>query len=175
MADSVAAAAPRRRMSLLPVLVAVLALAVVGLAVAAGLLGARLATLRGEQDDQSEALAAARQAVTNVVSFDYRTLSKQFAVLAADSTGPFRSDLSKYEAAVRQQFTSRHLVSHGVIDDAAVASASGSQASVLVAVDDTITVAGASSSGVTPQRYRMIVTMVHRGGRWLLDNITVAS
>lgn len=175
MATSVAVRAPRRKVTPLPALVALLTLAVVGLAVAAGLLGVRLAGLRAQQSDQGEALAAARQAVTNVVSFDYRKLSDQFAVLASESTGPFRADLNKYEAAVRQQFTGRHLISRGVIEDAAVASASGSQASVLVAVDDTITPTGSTTPAATPQRYRMIVTMVRHSGRWLLDNITVAS
>lgn len=164
----------RRGPAALTVLVAVLGLLAVALAVAAGVLGSKMAALRAQADAREQALQAARQAVTNLVSFDYRRLSAQFQVLAEDTTGVFRSQLTKYEAQVKSAFDTRHLVAHGLIDDAAVASANSTTASVLVAVDDTISPLGSAAAKAVPQRYRMIVTMTHVRGRWLLSNVQVA-
>ncbi|MHB2021792.1 MAG: hypothetical protein ACYCO3_00455 [Mycobacteriales bacterium] len=164
----------RRRPAALTVSVALLGLLAVGLAVASGVLASRLASLRGQAAAREQALQAARQTVTNLVSFDYRHLSAQFRVLAADTTGVFHGQLAKYESQVRSAFDARHLVAHGLIDDAAVASANSKTASILVAVDDTIAPLGSAVSKAVPQRYRMIVTMSRTHGRWLLSNIQVA-
>lgn len=165
----------RRRPGARTVIAAGLALLVVVLAVATGVLGARLANLRAERDNRIAALQAAREAVLNVVSFDYRHLNEQFNVLRQQSTGTFLKSIGQYESQVRARFSSAKLVSRGVVDDAAVASATSSKATILVAMDDTIEPLGGPAPSSGPQRYRMIVTMVKKDARWLIENITVAA
>lgn len=165
----------QRRWPVRTFVIAVLGVLAVGLAATTGFLAYKLSGLRAEKAARAQALESARQAVTNLVSFDYRRLPAQFRVLSAQTTGVFHSQLAKYEAQVRTDFTQRKLVSHGVIDDAVIASVKGAKASILVAVDDTIAPLGTSAAKATPQRYRMIVTMSRSKGTWLLYNVTVAA
>jgi hypothetical protein len=149
-----------------------LAVIALGMAVAVGLAANRWFSLRSTQADQTAALAAARQAFTNSLSFDYRDLNAEFATLQAESTGPFLADLRRNEPHIRATFTTNKLVASAAIAASAVSTISPTKITVIVAADETIRSATTKSSAdVTPQRWQVLITMVQRHGQWLVDDL----
>jgi hypothetical protein len=154
------------------VLIAGLALAALGLAVALGLTIARWRSLHDAQSNQRAALAAAEQAFVNSLSFDYRHLGAEFATLQSESTGKFLADLKRNEPNIRRSFMSNKLTASAAVEAAAVSTVGPSRVTVIVAADETIKAAGATgSSSASPQRWQVLITMVLRHGRWLVSNL----
>ncbi|HVA61173.1 MAG TPA: hypothetical protein VNG13_11675 [Mycobacteriales bacterium] len=151
-------------------LLGVLVAGIIALAVFVGLWSDRLSSLRSTVSAEQALLATARQEVLNFTSFDFRKLDGEFALVSAESTGPFKADFIKNEASVRANFIGNKLVSQGRIDDAAIATSGGSTATLIVAGEDYVQVLGGTAD-TNPLRLRLVVVMVRTNGHWLLDSV----
>lgn len=119
-----------------------------------------------------DAVAAATSSVATVLSYDYRHLQADFGNAEALLTKHFRAQYEKTTAAgveplaAKYRATSTAVVPAGA---AGVVSLSVDRAVVLVFVSQTVT----NSQLAAPRldRSRIDVTLVHRGGRWLIDDL----
>ncbi len=155
------------RSQLAPVALAAL---VVGLAVALVLLVLGVAHDARAEDARTSALSAAREAVVNFTSFDYRHLDQQFAVVQRETTGDFAQQFAAQRNTIRSRLTASKGVTRASIVDAAMEAATGTEATALVAMDQVIT----SSQLHQPvtSRQRVEVHLVSSGGQWLVDNVS---
>ena len=117
-------------------------------------------------DVRQAAVAAARQAVVNVTSFDYRNLPAQVKRVEQTSGGAFAKELTNTKSALVQEITSEQRVSSSRVVETAVAASSDTEVTVLLAVDE-LRKSKADPKGTT-LRYRMQVRMAKQGDRWLL-------
>lgn len=163
-----ATAAARRRGRARVVATSVLAFLAVGLAAVLALLVRDVVRRDALADARAEALGAARQEVVNFIALDYRTINTQAKRILADSTGSFAQQFRQQQAAVVRGLKANRVTSEATIRDAAVATATPTEAAVLVAVDNTVT----STQGRSQRRYRLRVHMVLVGGSWKIENVT---
>ena len=174
-----AAAVPRRRRAggrtgsrtggLPVVVVAAVTLAILVSALAA-LVGARLGNRNAVSDARVAALAAATSGVATVLSYDYRHLDRDFAKAESLLTPQFRKQYDKTTAAGVKPLAAKYrAVSSADVTAGGVVSAAPSRAVVLVLVSQTVT----NSQLAAPRldRSRIDVTLVERGGRWLIDRL----
>jgi Mce-associated membrane protein len=155
--------------ALMPVLAAV----VLVLAGLTGFLGWKAAATAGAgaaQDARPDALQAARNAATLVFSYDYRQLDKDFKAGRATTTGEFQKEYDKTTAKLVSDVAAKYkAVVLAAVSDAAVVQASEDRVLTLVFVNQQSTSTLASAPKVTQSRLEM--TMVRRGGHWLVSTI----
>ena len=117
-----------------------------------------------------DALQAARNAATLVLSYDYRHLSKDFAAGLATTTGEFRADYTKATGKILKDVAPRYqAVVVAAVSEASVVQASVDQVVALVFVNQQSASSLRSAPKITQSRLTM--TMQHRGGRWLVSKI----
>jgi Mce-associated membrane protein len=163
-----AAAVPGRRrgVRVLAVLVALL----VGVGAALGVLVQRSAGAGPVQHSRDAALDAARTAARVVFSYDYRHLDKDFAAGRAVTTGAFRAEYERTTGKLVKDVAPRYkAVVVADVGAAGVVSAGTDRVVALVFVDQQ----SASSLQATPKitQSRLEMTMVRRGGHWLVEKI----
>lgn len=119
--------------------------------------------------DRAQALAAAKAYAVAFGTYDYQHLSADFGKAAGLMTPAFAARYTKTSQALAKTFAAyKTKVTASVPDGgAAVISVSSANAQVLVLLDQVIT----SSTSKTPKinRNRLKVTLVHSGGKWLVD------
>jgi Mce-associated membrane protein len=142
---------------------------VVLLAVTGGVLwfGARSAS--AESATRAEALAAARQEAVNLTSQDYRTVDADLRRMVDGATGQLRADLEQRSAETKQVVVKNKAMARGVAVDAGLVVLDGAAATVVVAVDSTVSSTGAPAAN---RRYRFQLDLTRVGGRWLVANLT---
>ena len=121
------------------------------------------------EERRAAAVAAARQAVVNVTSFDYRKLTTQLKEVEATSVGTFAKELAATKPALIQEVTQQQRVSESHVVETAVGSTSAREIVVLLAVDETRKTKDDPKG--TTLRYRMQVRMDIKGGTWLLAEL----
>jgi Mce-associated membrane protein len=149
--------------------VAVVAIAVSALTAIAAV---RISHRHQIDDARHQAITAATSSVATVLSYDYRHLSSDFSDAEALLTPRFRAKYVKTTAAAVQPLAAKyHATSTAVVPQGAAGAitVSTDRALVLVFVDQTVT----NSQLAAPRldRARINVTLVHVGGRWLVDNL----
>jgi Mce-associated membrane protein len=147
-----------------------LAVAVVGLATALVLLVLGLGHDVTRDDRRASALAAARQAVVNFTSFDYRQLDKQFAVVADETTGDFAQQFASQRDTIRKRLTESNGVTRATVLDAGLEAATTTEATAVVALDQVID--SKELKQPVTSRQRVEVHLVRSGDRWLVDNVS---
>ncbi len=160
---------PRRQMRLAVVAtVAVLAVCAAALAaVAAERVSHRHAVDRARENG----IAAATTGVASVLSYDYRHLSADFQKAEALLTPRFRKEYDRTTAAGVKPLAAKYKAqSSAHVSAAGTVSVSPDRVVVLVFVDQTVT----NSQLAAPRldRSRIDVTIVHQGGRWLIDRLS---
>ena len=154
------------------------ALAAVAVAAVVAVLAAALgavATMRASHrhavdDAATAALGAATTGVVTVLSYDYRHLNQDFSRAEALLTPTFRKRYDQTTArAVRLLAAKYHAISSATVSAAGGVEASTDRAVVLAFVDQTVT----NTQLAQPRldRSRIKITLVHEGGRWLIDNL----
>ncbi len=155
------------------VLLPALAAIVLVLAGLTGFLGWKTVSTAGAgaaQNARPEALQAARNAATAVFSYDYRQLDKDFKAGRGVTTGEFRKEYDKTTAKLVAGVAAKYkAVVLAAVSDAAVVQASENRVLALVFVNQQSTSSLASAPKVTQSRLEM--TMVRRGGHWLVSTI----
>ncbi len=166
--DAVPERAPRASRGRM-VATAVLALVVVAAAVVLALFTSRASALDSVDSARRDALAAAQEGAANFTTYDYRHLDADFGRVRQTATGEFRTEFDKQAKVLEQLIKQGKAVAKGKVLDAAVVSATAHDATVLVALDDTITNTSAPKGVV--RHYRLQIDMSLVGGRWLVSGV----
>lgn len=137
---------------------------------AAVVLGER--ALRGQRAEQarSEAATAAQRAAELVLSYDYRTLTKDFEASRATLTPEFAADFDQTTKVVAQQATKVKATVRAEVREVGVRDGDADRVTLLVFVNQTTT------STITQGKPRVDLnrarfTMVRIGGQWLVRSI----
>jgi Mce-associated membrane protein len=150
--------------------------AVVALAVIA--VGATAATAAGavklSDHDQTKALrsdvlASARQIAVDFAVYDYRHIDADFTRVANESTGKFKSQFVTQSAGVRELIIKAKAVSNAEIAAEGLVEAATNHASVVVALDRTVT----NTSAPKGQRdsFGLEIDLVRVDGKWLASGV----
>lgn len=117
------------------------------------------------------ALNAAKTAAPVALSYNYLHLSEDFAKAEKVLTGPALTQYKQSETALRTTVPqSQTVLDTAYIDGGVEAAPSASQINLLLFMDQIVTHKSQKQPTLNPIRVR--VTMVHRGGKWLIDSIT---
>jgi Mce-associated membrane protein len=138
-------------------------------ALAAGWSVVGYAKASGAADSRDAAVAAARQAMTDFVEVDPKSLDAGLRRVADSATGEFRTEFEKDRATLRAAYAKNGLQAHGEVLEAGVVAADDDSVTVLVALEQTVR----TGAGGAPQQrhYRVRVEMVPGRGRWLVSSL----
>lgn len=163
-ATAVEATAPRRRWRrvLAGVLVAVL-LSVTG---ALGYTLYQQSELRRLQD---QAITTSHDYLMAMAGFDYQRMDANKAVITAGSTEQFAKRYDEMVGALRDIVVTSKGVATATADHVAVEHLDERSATVVGFVDQHVTNVTAPQGN--EQRYRMVVTLVRNGDRWVVDDV----
>ena len=147
------------------------ALLFVGATAAAGFFGWQVKQ-QHDIDAAARAASAAATAYSGILTtVDYQKLDQNFAQVLDGATGEFKNMYSQSSAQLRQLLIDNKAISHGVVVDSAVKSASRDTVDVLIFVDQSVT------NSVNPQpridRSRISMTMQLVDGRWLASKVDI--
>ena len=117
----------------------------------------------------SSVLTAARQIALDFAVYDYRHIDRDFARVAGESTGKFRSDYVSQSAGVRELIIKAKAVSRAEISGEGLVDASPSHASVVIAIDRVVT----NTSAPKGQRdaFGLQIELVKQRGKWLATGV----
>jgi Mce-associated membrane protein len=150
---------------------AIVALAVVAVcATAATAAGAvKLSDHNQTKALRSEALASARQIAVDFAVYDYRHIDADFNRVANESTGKFKSQFVTQSAGVRQLIIKAKAVSNAEIAAEGLVEAATNHASVVVALDRTVT----NTSAPKGQRdsFGLQIDLLRVNGKWLASGV----
>ncbi|MEH3033444.1 MAG: hypothetical protein PGN07_05230 [Aeromicrobium erythreum] len=148
-----------------PVLVV---LAVLGVLVAVLLVAWRQAGA----DERSEraALAVARERAQQITTYDQATFDDDVAWARTGATARFRREYAAANAPIREAAERLRARASGRVVRAAATARGDDRVQVLLFVDQTLTRAGREQR---TQESRLVMTMVHRDGRWLVDDVVL--
>jgi Mce-associated membrane protein len=156
--------ARRRRVALV-----VTAALVVVLAAAAAAFGWKLYEAAALAQDRRAASTAARAAVVDVLSYDYRTLDADLARAQQGLTPGFRQEYARVAAAsVRPVAVKQQVVTTASVPAVSVVSATRGSVEVLMFVDQ-LTTSVEKKNVVNVSRVQ--VTMIRSGDRWLVSEL----
>ncbi|MDX6287502.1 MAG: Mce-associated rane protein [Frankiales bacterium] len=153
------------------VVAAALTAAVVVLATLAGLLFYKWEHGKAVASAKRDAVAAASVAMTNVLSYDYKTIDADIARAQRYLTGTFRTEYvattekTVKDAAVRNKATVKADVAY-----AGAIKASPNKATVLIFVDQTATNTALKAPRIDRNRIRLEMSKVN--GKWLVAKLT---
>jgi Mce-associated membrane protein len=157
-------AATRRR-----IVVGLASAVVVALAVAAGVLGWKWHQAAALAQDRKAASTAARTAVADVLSYDYRTLDADLARGQRGLAPGFRQEYARVVAtSVRPVAVKQQVVTTATVPAVSVVSATRGSVEVLMFVDQ-LTTSTEAKNVVNVSRVQ--VTMVRSGDRWLVSEL----
>lgn len=154
----------RSRAAVAALLVATVALAVVGWAV----VGAH----RRSEDRAAaatSAVAVARAQVLGLTTLDYRKVDAQVAAMLDRTTGDFRRQFQLMTKTFEQVVTESKVTAVGEVVAAGVSERSENTAQVLVA--SKATVRNSAAEKATDRTYRMRVSLQRTGGEWRVSNM----
>lgn len=150
-------------------ILAALAAAVAGLAVAAGIIGGSVMGASGAGHERSAVLDAARQEVLDIVTISPGSLNGDLGRIIGGATGEFKSEISSQKSPFINVIKQQKVSSAGSISAAGIESVNGDNASVLVAA--AATVKNSQSPAGAARDYRMQVTMQKVNGQWLASQV----
>ncbi len=150
-------------------------LVLVGLLVAAVVVGGLAALVRSGASDSvatqeawSSAPPTAERAAEAVLGYDYQRLAADKAAAQQWLTPAYRKEYDDQFAVLQRQATAKKVSVKADVYGSGIISANATQASVLLFVDQTRTLAGTEES---PVANRVRFDMVLRDGRWLVSDI----
>lgn len=117
------------------------------------------------------ALVAARNYAGALSSVDSSNVDNSFRQVIDGATGEFKSMYSQASSQLRQLLLDNKAVSHGLVADAAVKSATKDKVEVLMFLDQSIT--NAANTDPRIDRLRIVMTMERVDNRWLLSKLGI--
>lgn len=148
------------------------------LAAVIALVGALLAAFAGRQisresaatDLRKQVLGAASQIALNFAAYDYRHLAADFKRVADESTGQFHTQYVSQSAQAASLIIKAKAVSTAEVAGAGVSSLAAGKATVVVALNRTITNSSAPSG--QNNSFGVQMTLLRQHGRWLASEVT---
>jgi Mce-associated membrane protein len=150
---------------------AVVALAVIAIAGAASA-GAGVLKLSRHDDTKdlhAQVLSAARQIAVDFAVYDYRHIDADFSRVANESTGTFKSQFVSSSAGVRELIIKAKAVSQATIAAEGLVGASANHASVVLALDRTVT--NTSAPKGQHDSFGLQIELVRVHGHWLATGV----
>lgn len=142
------------------------------LSAAAVALGLQVRQNSATEAAREEALAQGSDAISKVLSYDYRRIDEDLAAGLAVTTGTFSEEYTKStETVVKPVATEKKAVVKAEVVDAAVTRATPDEVDLLVYLTQTTTRAGENVPLVEPAR--VPVTMTEKDGRWLISDVGI--
>jgi type II secretory pathway pseudopilin PulG len=152
----------------------------VGMLVALGLVAVLLAGLVGYfvresreldavEKARKQAGYAATQAAQDISSYDYRTLESDLKRAAGHTTGKFRTEFEATIPRVRTAATQTRTVVEGTAIKTGIEEASPGRVIVLVYLNQQT--AKTANGEKLPTQFRLRMTMVETGGKWLVEKL----
>lgn len=128
--------------------------------------------LRGGDDDSSvrdEALEAATTAAVDLTTYDHTRLDRDFAWVDEGATSSFAKEYEATNEPLRDIITKLKADAVGTVVEASATVEDSEHVTVLLFVDQTIT--NGTDSKTRTERNRVVMSMVKRGGAWLVDDV----
>jgi len=119
---------------------------------------------------RDQALATGRQIAVDFAAYDYRHLQADFKRVVGESTGAFKSQYASQSAGVQDLIIKAKAVSTAEIASAGVVDAGPHNASVVVALNRTVT--NTSVPDGQKDSFGIQIDMRRIGGRWLASKVT---
>ncbi|GAA0962323.1 hypothetical protein [Actinocorallia libanotica] len=149
----------------------VIASAVVVIGLAAGTFVLR--TGSGEvvsKDEVDKAVRTAAATAQHISSWDYRTIESDTKQVLGETTGDFREAYEKSAVKLLESAPAQEAVTVGLTSKAGVASVSKGQVKVLVFLNQQTTRKDADAH---IEQHRLLLTMVHKDGEWLVSKLDI--
>lgn len=118
---------------------------------------------------REQALAAGRQIAVDFAAYDYRHLQADFKRVVSESTGAFKSQYATQSAGVQDLIIKAKAVSTAEVASAGVVNAGPRAATVVVAVDRTIS--NSSVPNGQKDSFGVEITLRLIGGHWLASEV----
>ena len=166
---------PERRVLRGPARVTVgLSAALVVLLVVATVLAVMWSGARGDaglRRAEQDARDAAETYAVDLTTYDYSSLDQDHAWVDDGATASFAKEYDRANKPLRDVITTLKARATGTVKAAAATARSRDEVDVLLFVDQSI-VNGTDSKKRT-ERNRVVMTMVERDGRWLVDKVAL--
>jgi Mce-associated membrane protein len=145
-------------------------MAIAALMIAGSLLVTRPEDRSAEDQIRREALEAARAAAISLTTYDYRTLDEDFARVSGQATGEFQQEYAETSEQLKPALLESQAVATSEVPAVGIASLSTDpvEVEVVVAVDQTITTAGAAPR---TEYNRIRMTLVRTDEAWLVGKV----
>lgn len=144
---------------------------VVALAAVAGYFGWQYFDRVNVTKAQATALAAARTYASDLSTYDYRSLDRNFTKVTANSTGDFAQQYKKVSQNLTKLIQQYHATSKGTVVRAGVSEGTADRVVVVLFVDQQIT--NTNSPQARVDRNRMQMVLVKSNGRWLISDVAL--
>lgn len=144
------------------------ALLIVGL-VTAGVAWSRAGGADATSNGQQAAISAARTAVTDLTTADYRDPGAYSAKLKPLSAGQFLSEFGNSATGFKEILVQGKVQTAGQVMDVGVQKFSGTTAQLAVLAY--VTVKNTQTPSGSQRAYRLNVSMVESGSKWLVSNV----
>ncbi|HEX6520435.1 MAG TPA: hypothetical protein VF070_10570 [Streptosporangiaceae bacterium] len=144
------------------------ALLIVGL-VTAGTFWSRASGADAASNGQQGAITAARTAVTDLTTADYRDPSAYSAKLKPLSAGQFLSMFGNSATGFKEILVQGKVQTAGQVMDVGVEKFNGTTAQLAVLAY--VTVKNTQTPGGSQRAYRLTISMVESGSKWLVSNV----
>lgn len=116
---------------------------------------------------------AARAAVTSMTTYDYATLEKDFSWVDDAGTAKFRQHFEEVSVPIKKLVLARKADARGSVVASAADVRDADHVTVLLFVDQVLTIPGQTQHGLDQPRVTM--SMVRQNGRWLVDDVQLNS
>jgi Mce-associated membrane protein len=150
-------------------LAAGLAVLVLALLVAGGLLLPQWLEARAEEDRYDDVLRAATAEVVAFTTLDYRDIEPSVERVLDGATGDFKEQFESSRPQLEQLSRENESVSEGRVLEAGVVSMDDDSATVVVVADSRVTNVNAPEP--QPRHYRLQLDLVLQGDRWLTSDL----
>ena len=119
---------------------------------------------------------AARKAVVEMTSYDYRTVRTDFAWVDDAGTARFRKQYAEVSAPIKKLVVKLKARAKGTVVASAPVVKDADHVTVLLFVDQEISNPGNGSGAQRGlDQPRVTMQMVRQGGRWLVDKVKISS
>ncbi len=120
---------------------------------------------------ERDALAVARQRAAQITTYDHTTFERDVRWARSGATASFRREYAQANAAIGAAAKRLRASATGRVTGAAATAKDPDHVTVLLFVDQTLTRTG---RGQQVQENRVRIDMVHRDGRWLVDDVRLS-
>ena len=133
-----------------------------------------LLTGRGDDDEsiRREALKAATSAAIDLTTYDHTHLDRDFAWVKDGATASFAREYAAANEPLRTIITKLEADAVGTVVEGSVTVQDPERVKALLFVDQTIT--NGTDAKSRTERNRVVMLMVERGGKWLVDDVEAA-